>query len=304
MLPPRFQLLRRGLTVLELVVTMSIIGVLAALVLPAIGAAREAARSATCVNNMRELGLAIPSHHYSQGHLPVGWQFDPSGRSAFGWAVALLPYVGQPALRGSIDLERPVGDPRNDVARKSTLELMLCPSDITEPSFLLYEDDEDADEDEDGDVASAMRAFDSAGEPRPLLRLPTSNYVGMFGTYEMDDEIPAPIGDGAFLENRKVRFRDFQRGLSQTLLIGERTMAQVPSTWYGVDLAGEDASARLVGAALEGINKPYADECDFSSRHAGGANFLYADGHVEFVTEDIDLRLYHESARLRSQEGN
>ena len=114
-----------------------------------------------------------------------------------------------------------------------------------------------------------------------------------------DDEIPAPVGDGAFLENRFVRFRDFQRGLSNTLAIGERTMAQVPSTWFGVELSGEDAAARLVGATLEGINNPYADECDFSSRHRDGANFLWADGHVSFLTKDIDLSQYHRYARLR-----
>jgi prepilin-type processing-associated H-X9-DG protein len=233
------------------------------------------------------------------GNLPVGWRFDPSGKTAFGWAVSLLPYVGQPALHDVIDTKLPVNDPRNRLARETTLAVMLCPSDIAQPSFTLYEESEDEDH---GDIAKSSLKF--AADLAPLLQLPTANYVGMFGTFEMDDEIPAPIGDGAFLENRKVCFRDFQRGLSQTLLVGERTMAQVPSTWYGVDLAGEDASARLVGAALEGINKPYADECDFSSRHPGGANFLFADGHVEFITEDIDLRLYHEQARLRDRGGN
>ena len=73
----------------------------------------------------------------------------------------------------------------------------------------------------------------------------------------------------------------------------------MPSTWLGVELAGEDAAARLVGSALEGINNPLADEGDFSSRHPGGANFLWGDGHVSFVTEDVDLYLYHEWSRLR-----
>jgi prepilin-type processing-associated H-X9-DG protein len=132
-----------------------------------------------------------------------------------------------------------------------------------------------------------------------LIQLPTANYVGVFGTMEADDSIPAPIGDGTFLENRATRFRDFGRGLSQTIVVGERTMAQVPSTWLGVSLLGEDAAARIVGSTLEGINNPLADECDFSSRHPGGANFLWADGHVSFVNEDVDLREYHRWARLR-----
>ncbi|MCA9174105.1 MAG: DUF1559 domain-containing protein [Planctomycetales bacterium] len=284
---------KRGVTVLELLVAMAIAVMVAAIVLPALGAARESARRIACVNNQRQLGLAAHAHHDSLGRLPIGWQFDPSGQSAYGWAVSLLPFTGQVALHDNIDIRCPIGDPRHSAAQEATWELMLCPSDIAEPNFLLYEDHED-----DDVATSSWGTLGAKRAPVPLLRLPTSNYVGMFGTFEMDDEIPAPIGDGAFLENRTVCFGQFGRGLSQTLLIGERTMAQAPSTWYGVDLSGEDASARMVGAALEGVNKPYADECDFSSRHPGGANFLYADGHVGFVEEDIDLRLYHELARL------
>ncbi len=292
MMAPARVPIRSGFTVLELLVTISIIGIVAALVLPAVGAARESARRVNCVNNLRETGLAVHSHHHSLKRLPVGWEFDPSGSSAFGWAVALLPYIGQPSLHDLIDTGLPVGDVHNDQARETTLSLMLCPSDIVEESFVLYTGDDEAGD--DYHAGSSRGAVDGG----ILLTLPSSNYVGMFGTFEMDDQIPAPIGDGAFLENRKVRFRDFRRGQSHTLLVGERTMAQVPSTWYGVDLSGEDAPARLVGATLEGINKPYADECDFSSRHPGGANFLFADGHVDLITEDIDLRLYHELARL------
>lgn len=292
---------RRGLTVLELLVTMSIIGILAALVLPAIGAIRESARRVSCSDHLREVGLAVHSHYNSERSLPVGWQFDAAGDSAYGWAVALLPYVGQPALSDSIDRQQAVGDRRNDVARGTRLEVMLCPSDLSAESFVLFAESEDGDEQDDPESRLSANA---AMEPSALLQLPVANYVGVFGTYEMDDTIPAPIGDGAFLENRKVHFRDFQRGLSKTFLVGERTMAQVPSTWFGVDLAGEDAAARLVGAALEGINKTYADECDFSSRHPGGAYFLYGDGHVDFISEAIDLRLYHQSARLRPNGGN
>ncbi|QDV84869.1 DUF1559 domain-containing protein [Planctomycetes bacterium TBK1r] len=283
----------RGLTVLELLVTLAVIGILAGLVLPAVGSVRESARRVQCVDHLRETGLALHSHHHSQRSLPAGWTFDPQSESAYGWAVPILPFLGQPALADRIEIERSVANERHGAVRHTSLEVLLCPSDIAEPVFTLFA------EEEDSEGLHSRDDGDSGVVPAELIELPTANYVGVFGTLEPDDEIPAPVGDGTFLENRHTRFRDFTRGLSVTLVVGERTMAQVPSTWFGVDLAGEDAAARLVGSTLEGINSPLADECDFSSRHPGGANFLWGDGHVSFVTEQIDLRLYHESAKLR-----
>lgn len=288
---------RTALTVLELLVTISVIAILIALILPAAGAAREAARRIQCTSHLREIGIAMHNHHDARRQLPVGWQFDPSSQSAYGWAVSLLPYLEQPALFRGIDTQKTIDDPAHLLARNTPLEIMMCPSDITEPTFILFEGSED---DLDG-FPAALNSLNSTAVAVELVRLPTANYVGVFGTIEADDAIPAPLGDGAFLENRAVRFRDFTRGLSNTLVVGERTMAQVPSTWLGISLKGEDAAARLVGSALQGINNPLADEADFSSRHPGGANFLWGDGHVSFVSESIDLREYHRWSQLRLQ---
>ena len=92
---------RNGLTVLELMVTMSIIGILAALLLPALGAARESARRVQCVDHLREVGLAMHNHHAATKQLPAGWTIDPSRTTAVGWAVTLLPYLGQHGSPGS-----------------------------------------------------------------------------------------------------------------------------------------------------------------------------------------------------------
>ncbi len=289
---------RNGLTILELLVTIAIVGVMVALVLPAIGAARESARRIVCVDHLREVGLALHNHHHAAQSLPIGWTFDSTGESAYGWVVPLLGNLGQPGLHEQINTTQPIETPVHALARQTSIDLLLCPSDIVEPTFVLYGESEDEHDDESDPLHNL-----GSGEPvtteTALVDLPTANYVGVFGTIEPDDTIPAPIGDGAFLENRRVRFRDFLRGLSETITVGERTMAFVPSTWLGVDLAGEDAAARLVGSTLEGINSPFADECEFSSRHPGGANFLWGDGHVSFITESIDLREYHALARLR-----
>ncbi|MCO8121688.1 DUF1559 domain-containing protein [Stieleria sp. TO1_6] len=288
---------RDGFTILELLVSVSVIGILLALLLPAIGSARESARRIQCVNHLRQIGIALHNHHDAKRSLPAGWAFDPSGQSAYGWATSLLPYLEQSALADRLDLKKPVDATNHAVVRGTSLAVMLCPSDIAEQTFMLYaagEDDED-----DDDLRASVIASLGGDDAAALVQLPTANYVGMFGTIEPDDSIPAPIGDGAFLENRTTRFRDFGRGLSNTIIVGERTMAQVPSTWLGVSLQGEDAAARIVGSALEGINNPLADECDFSSRHPGGANFLWGDGRVTFVNEQIDLHEYHQFSQLR-----
>ncbi|WP_197454570.1 DUF1559 domain-containing protein [Stieleria varia] len=288
---------RGAFTVLELLVTIAVISILVALVLPALGAARETTRRIQCTDHMREIGLAMQNHHAAKRTLPVGWTIEPSGSSAYGWAVPLLPYLEQSSLANRIDMSLPLDEARNDHARSTALTVMLCPSDITEPMFTLYRDGEHEDENETS-RGLPLQQLSTAMTPA-LMTLPTVNYVGIFGTIESDDDIPAPVGDGAFIENRPVRFRDFARGTSNTIIVGERTMAQVPSTWIGISLAGEDAAARLVGSALQGINHPLADECDHSSRHPGGANFLWGDGHVSFVTENVDLQVYHRWAKLR-----
>ena len=90
---------------------------------------------------------------------------------------------------------------------------------------------------------------------------------------------------------------ELQRGLSNTMLIGERTTSLLPSTWLGVDFRGEDAACRLVGTAYTSPNCRECDECEFSSRHAGGANFLWGDGRVQLVSETIDTAEYRRFAR-------
>ncbi|MEM9367728.1 MAG: DUF1559 domain-containing protein [Planctomycetota bacterium] len=291
----------RGLTVLELLVTMSSVGIVFAVVLPAMGVARESSRRVACSNKLRELGLALHCHHNAKSCLPTGWQWEPSGTTAYGWAVPLLPYIGQPDLRDAINLKLPVGDPRNRVSRETLLAQMMCPSDIVEPSFMLLEDDENLID----ETPRTSKAWGTLRADRiALLRLPSSNYVGVHGTVEPADiessrgQHPT-LADGTFPGDVKIQFRDFQRGLARTFVVGERTMAQASSTWYGVDRRGEDSLARLVGSALEGINQTYGEECDFSSRHPGGAHFLHGDGHVAFVTEQMEPRLYRKHARLR-----
>ncbi len=277
---------RRAVTILELLVALAVITLVVAVVLPAVGAAREAARRVQCTNHLKQLGLALHCYEDSFRCLPAGWQWEASGNTGFSWAVPLLPLLEQRTVYDLIDRNRPVGDAANDRARDVSLAVWLCPSDLAAPTFELF-----------GEPGAPWSTSDTAGHPVPLTRLPTSNYMGVFGTPEPDDSIPAPPGDGAFIESRGVRFAELQRGLSQTLLVGERTMARVPSTWLGVDFHGADAACRLVGNAATAPNCATCDECEFDSRHSVGANFLWADGHVSLIADTIDGNEYRRLAR-------
>jgi prepilin-type processing-associated H-X9-DG protein len=129
----------------------------------------------------------------------------------------------------------------------------------------------------------------------------------VFGVAEADEAydphaISDPLfGEGCIVHNQRIRLTSLDRGLSHTLLIGERTMAMVPSTWLGVDLRGQDSTCRLVGSAITHPNCSSCDECEFGSRHAGGAVFAWADGHVALVSEDVDSIAYQQLAQRSVQ---
>ena len=224
---------RSGFTVLELLTVMGIVSTLAAIVLPAVGSAREAARRMQCVNQLKQVGIALHGYHESCGSLPSGWQWEGTQQSAYGWAVPLLPWLEQNAIYEQTNRNVLLTHPDNTQARATSIGLLLCPSDIAEPTFLLSSEDEVTDASE------------------PLFGLPTANYFGVFGTSEPDDYDPLLLepGEGTFVDSRPVRLSDLQRGTSNTIMVGERTMARVPGTWLGVDRQGADAICRLVGNA-------------------------------------------------------
>jgi prepilin-type processing-associated H-X9-DG protein len=293
------------LTVLELLVAVGVIATLAALLLPALMAAREAARRTQCVNQLRQLGVATHLVHDRTGVLPPAWRPAPRDpRFAYGWATALLADLEQTAVQRSLPADH---RPELSLSQAAAISLptLQCPSDIVEPTFELTAEEEYEDEHKAVVGAAPRDALEPSGAAylAPYLQLPTASYVGVFGTVEADDFEHQPLaaradyGDGPLVHGRSIDLADLERGASQTLLIGERTMATVPSTWLGVDLGGLDAACRVTGSAMTTPNCTDCDECEFTSRHAGGANFVWADGHVELVADDVDSGVYRQSAR-------
>lgn len=275
---------RPAATILELLIVVSSITMLASLLFPAVHAARESTRNLQCLNNLRQIGFALHEFHDSHQALPAGWKFDPSKRTAYSWAASILNELDDPSLAKLVAPLHPVDEPGSSL-RKVAPAIFACPSDVSEPEFPVY---------------AEIGAHDEHAQEstQVLVTLPHANYVGVFGTTDPDD-VPGNSGSGAFVEQRGRRFEDCSRGLNHVVLVGERTARKLPSTWLGFVAAGEDAVGRIVGFADVGPNRADADECEFDSRHCEHVNFLWADGHVVGVQNDIDRQLYQNQAKYR-----
>lgn len=288
---------RRALTVLELLVTMSVIGVLLAVLLPAVQSARETARRAQCQNNLRQLGIALHLHHDTFQDLPAGWSEISGKPIATGWVPDLLPFLEQAELRTQVQSKwlKPVSV---NVATQSaftavlgqaesgvlaTPSVLVCPSDVAERTFQLYQEE---------DINSGD--LDPLSE-KVLMELPQANYLGLAG-YSDPDEPSEYDGAGVFVHRRRYSFRDLTRGLSQVAVVSERTARKLPSTWLGFHVLGEDAPGRVLGFCNLGPNIATSDECELDSRHPGCILVLFADGHVQSVSDSVDQAIYRSMA--------
>ncbi len=284
---------RTGFTLVELLVVITIIGILVALLLPAVQSAREAARRTKCFNNLKQVALAIHNYHDSLQMFPSGWIGDDpntklpwaEGHSGWGWNAMLLPFLEQSTLHDGIDFNYAVGHTRNRGQVQATIDTLRCPSDTNKKLFELPI---------------------SGGSP---LTLTISNYVGNFGTVELEDYENAPpgvlaVGDGFFHHNSRLRIADIKDGTSHTLAVGERNSRRGFSTWPGVVSGADEAMARVVGVADHVPNDAHTHFEDFSSEHPSGANFAFADGSVQLIHENIDLAVYRALATRAGRETN
>src|SRR3954451_9918262 len=125
---------RRGFTLIELLVVIAIIAVLIGLLLPAVQAAREAARRAQCVNNLKQIGLAYHNYHSQQDCFPPGWLANPAANGARNfWTMFILPQIEQGVLGNSFNFDVGFGGPGfnlvNITTFRSTISSYLCPTD-------------------------------------------------------------------------------------------------------------------------------------------------------------------------------
>lgn len=276
----------RGFTLVELLVVITIIGILIALLLPAVQAAREAARRMQCSNNLKQIGIGLHLYHEVNAQLPAGWrgynasnQPDPLSEPGWGWAACILPFIEQGNVaRSLIHFDKSIAAPENADAAKLTLALFRCPSDTTGQPVFEWMPDE------------------PGGATIPALA--TSNYIGVFGTADVHDcgkpEFSGKqcTADGTFFHNSGVRFADIRDGLSQTFIAGERTLDLDYTTWVGAPSGDPCSPGLVVGTASNVPNLAADDAHNFGSRHSTGTHFLLGDGSVRLVSQYIDKDAY------------
>jgi prepilin-type N-terminal cleavage/methylation domain-containing protein/prepilin-type processing-associated H-X9-DG protein len=288
-----FQTRRGAFTLIELLVVIAIIGALIALLLPAVQAAREAARRTQCVNNLKQIGLAL--HNYDQTHklLPPGYvsNFDSGGNDTgpgWGWAAMLLPQFEQAPLFNAVNFSLAIEASANSTGRLANVNNFLCPSD---PTATLY--------------WAVNRNFTTGAAVQNICQVAPSNYVGMYGTGE-----PGPDGNGVLFRDSGIGLRDVTDGTNQTIFVGERSHRLGEATWVGSvtgavmyptdndnigRYATETSSGMVLGHVGEGggPGDPGGDVNQFYSLHAGrGVNFLFGDGHVTFLKSTINYKIY------------
>lgn len=268
---------RNAFTLVELLVVIAIIGILVGLLLPAVQAAREAARRIQCTNNVRQLGLATHNYESVYNRVPSGWVSNGiSGEPGWGWSAALLPFMEGNNLASRIDWRIVIEDAVHKDVRETVVATFSCPTDPFENVFEIG--------------AESPVELHSVDDGTKLFPVSKSNYIGMFGTFELED---SPYrGDGMFYGNSKTKFRDVTDGLSNTLMVGERSGQLGGSLWQGNIPDAAEANARIVGVADHPPNSPAGHFEDFRSYHTGGANFMRADCSVQWLPQTIDEAVY------------
>jgi prepilin-type N-terminal cleavage/methylation domain-containing protein/prepilin-type processing-associated H-X9-DG protein len=331
--------IRAGFTLIELLVVIAIIGVLISLLLPAVQKVREAANRTQCQNNLKQIGLGLHNYHDVHKRFPPGYIDANRATSAsasgtpdndvgpgWGWASLLLPYVEQENVYRRIDFGQTVGMGVNLQISQQPLAVFQCPSD---------------------DLQDAFGVYDSTFST-PIATLAHGNYVGCNGWVECfnnaggffsggvgNDGLPGTTGaaaNGVFYRNSKTNIASVIDGLSNTIIVGERSSNHSPSTWTGAVPGGRcpawmatqpfaqpyapppgpaydnaDFGEALILAHCNATHLPNADfpvfDADtFYSKHPSGTNFLFGDGSVHFLSSGIDPTTYQNLSTIAGGE--
>jgi prepilin-type N-terminal cleavage/methylation domain-containing protein len=265
---------REGFTIIELLVVISIIGVLIALLMPAIQASREAARRSQCLNNLKQFGVALHTYVTTVDSFPIGYlSWDtPSGGLAPGWAwsSAILPQMEQGPVYQAININLPIELAANDTARSAALAVYICPGDTGERSF---------------QANSSLRHGPVAAQ--------AINYAA-------NGADGSAVGNGLFRRNKSVRPRDVYDGLSTTFAVGERGPLTSPNAWAGSISDGRGDSQVLAKVGSQGTVSNAPDS--FSGPHSGLIQFLMADGSARTIKTTISPAIYHSLATRNGRE--
>ncbi len=284
-----------GFTLVELLVVIAIIGILVALLLPAVQAAREAARRTQCVNHLKQQGLAVLNYESSNGRLPPGRESTtPLGVNCF---FRLLPYLEENAIYDAYNPAERVDAAANALAMRTPVSSVYCPSRR---------------------APAADRDFGNNERPARVREVAAGgDYAANAGdnaTYGFVGNGPVPRIDGTvagpFFTFSEIKLRQVRDGTSKTLAVGER---HIPPKRLGGDPAlhhqfqgdtaffASDNPRTVFGAMRAGVAASetipcrgnFDDACAymFGSQHEGIIQFAFLDGHVEPIPKDTSLEI-------------
>jgi prepilin-type processing-associated H-X9-DG protein/prepilin-type N-terminal cleavage/methylation domain-containing protein len=306
---------RIAFTLVELLVVITIIGILIALLLPAVQSAREAARRAQCCNNMKQLGLALHMYHEALGVFPPGAHTVGStgGYPRFSWSALILPYLETDNTYSQINFKCDYNTAQNAAANRQFVWTYQCPSaapltyttccaGIPGPgqNWPIAED--------------AAESDYSAISTEKETALDNGNGVGNGSANTLIKKTSTPdptTSTGVMYDNSATRMAEIADGTSQTLLLGERVPFSENDPWKatagssycpgGVCEAGAMWVAENRITTFYGINKDstYVQN-GVQSGHPGGANFTFADAHVTFLGETTNQQVLN---RLTTRNG-